>query len=207
MAKTKNRRKKRQTKRYSPSSLTHKVTTIRRVPAPADIDVSAAWYLVRTNPTKEHRAEIGLRAKGYKTFLPMVAYQAPRRGRMVDFEKPLFPGYLLISLAGLSWYPIRRVDGVHSIVVNNLKPVQVPEKAVKEIVRLSTESQEIIAPEPMPMLDAGEQAVVCDGPFSSFIATVVELLPHGRAQVLVNIFGSECKTELDLVQLRAASGY
>nr|WP_281399825.1 transcription termination/antitermination NusG family protein [Microvirga zambiensis] len=173
------------------------------MPAPADIDVEAVWYLVATNPQKERRAQLGLEFRGYKTFLPSYAKEVKSGRQIKEVTRPLFPGYLLVNLAGQPWYPIRQVDGVHRIITNDLKPLALPEGAMKEIVRLSHEEQDL-APQPWAQqLQEGAQARVAKGPFASFLSTVVAVLPNGRAQVLVDIFGRATEVELELLYLEA----
>jgi transcriptional antiterminator RfaH len=200
---SKNRRKKPSARRRKPSALTHKLTSVRRVPVTDDIDVTAEWYLVATNPQKERRAQLGLEFRGYKTFLPACSKEVKSGRQTKEVIRPLFPGYLLVNLAGLPWYPIRRVDGVHSIITNHMKPVALPEGAVKEIVRLSHEEQDIDPAAAVPTLREGDQARVINGPFASFMSTVVAVLPNGRAQVLVDMFGRATEMELELIHLEA----
>lgn len=53
-------------------------------------------------------------------------------------------------------------------------------------------------------LKVGQQAIVCEGPFASFTATIRKLLPKGRVEVDVSIFGRQSSMRLDRTQLDAA---
>jgi len=205
MAKSKNRRKKHQPRRYSPSALTHHVAKVSRVPAPEGIDPSADWYVVCTNIRCERRAQLGLDQKGYKTFLPQLRKEVKSGRQTKEVTRPLFPRYLLVSIGDKPWYPIRHVDGVLSIIRNENGPIRVPTRFVEELVHLHNEAgldlPENVA-EPMPA--PGESVTIKDGPFANLIATIEAVLPSGRAKILVDIFGRATEMEVDASQLRAA---
>lgn len=68
-----------------------------RVPAPADLDCSRFWYLVRCKPRMEGRAAAGLQEAGCAVFLPRL-HRVIRIGRrVIEHDVATYPGYLFAS--------------------------------------------------------------------------------------------------------------
>ena len=78
------------------------------------------WYLVHTKPRQEQCALQNLQQQGYQCYLPMLATEKLRQGRLVVSEEALFPRYLFIRLglgqSDKSWAPIRSTRGVNQLV-------------------------------------------------------------------------------------------
>ena len=56
------------------------------------------WYLIQFKPNSHRLAERNLRQQGFETFLPMQKITHRKISRFVNDLKPLFPGYMFVSV-------------------------------------------------------------------------------------------------------------
>lgn len=78
------------------------------------------WFVIKTNPRCERRAEDGLRAAGFQVYMPMASRLIRRRNQKARQRvyQPLLTGYLFVGLdeGTPGFYDLRLVDGVHSVL-------------------------------------------------------------------------------------------
>ena len=60
------------------------------------------WYLIQFKPNSHRLAERNLLRQGFETFLPMQKITRRKASRFVSDLKPLFPGYMFVSVT-LTW--------------------------------------------------------------------------------------------------------
>ena len=94
------------------------------------------WFVIKTQPKQEVRAECNLRVWGIKTFLPQTKerYNNPFTGLSSYVIRPLFPRYLFAQFEVNSSY--RRVcftRGVHSVVNFGNGPASVDDEIIELI--------------------------------------------------------------------------
>jgi hypothetical protein len=65
-----------------------------------EADRPFTWLIIRTNPTRERRAQIGLEQRGYLTYLPVLTKNRTHGRRTDIVENPLFPGYIFVGRPG-----------------------------------------------------------------------------------------------------------
>lgn len=95
------------------------------------------WFCIRSNIKCEKRAQHGLEALGYRTFLPwMTKWVSHARVRTI-VKRPLLCRYLFVELDPNKegFGPTRAVDGVESIVGNGWTPMVIPEGFVLDFIR------------------------------------------------------------------------
>ncbi|HEX7333051.1 MAG TPA: transcription termination/antitermination NusG family protein [Pyrinomonadaceae bacterium] len=100
------------------------------------VDVCLPWYVIKTQPKQETRAECNLRAWGINTFHPKISERCtnPFTGLLSYAIKPLFSRYIFAQFDINSTY--RRVcftRGVHSVVNFGNGPAQVDYEIIKLI--------------------------------------------------------------------------
>jgi transcription antitermination factor NusG len=188
-----------------------------------DIRVSfpsgARWYVVRTNIRCEFRAQFGLDAHGFRTFLPFVT-RWKRHARTSQIGKwPLFPRYFFVE-ADFNLQSIEnlhRTDGVESIINNNGVPssiygdfiLELMERQLRGQFDLSTDTE---TPKGFPVggrvaiVDSIEYpgAVNDDGVWEPIIAHIERFKPNQRAELLISIMGRKKRDTLQLAQVRPA---
>lgn len=101
---------------------------------PPDRFDGATWYVIVCNVKCERRAQLGLRRKGYRTYLPFERRQKTHARKVYETENPLLPRYLFVGLRqNQDFYHLRGVDGVESIVRFDGTPVVVPTAGLERI--------------------------------------------------------------------------
>jgi transcription elongation factor/antiterminator RfaH len=133
------------------------------------VDKGLAWYVIKTQPKQEVRAECNLRAWDINTFHPKISerYTNPFTGLVSYVIKPLFSRYIFAQFDVNATY--RRVcftRGVHSVVNFGSGPVGVDDGILKLIqsrvgedglVRLDNE------------LNQGDQVMIDSGPLRDMV--------------------------------------
>ncbi|CAN7335005.1 hypothetical protein LJR090_002539 [Bosea sp. LjRoot90] len=201
-----------------------------KVPAPADLDVGAEWYLVYTAPRMETKVSKALTDAGCNVFLPAIHRIITQRYRKLEHDVATFPRYLfaagmpfrwrgrdfvgddgvsVVTVDGRPIVDIRDVDGVIDVVGTPRGWLKVPKSAVAAVAAFQNDyvspcSNVLQPPKPRRPLLSGEQVKVIGGPFASFQAIVVDMIGLTRAEVLIDIFGQSTPLQIDIGQLDAA---
>lgn len=143
------------------------------------------WYVIHTKPRDERRALENLERQGYTCYLPMMAAEKIRQGKIALVDEALFPRYLFIRLGdGMldkSWHPIRSTLGVSRMVMFGNVPAKVDDALIaalhdREIGRDST---------PKRLFSPGEKLRITEGPFVGLEA--IYQMSEGEARVMVLI--------------------
>ena len=159
------------------------------------------WYLIQCKPNAAQVAVRNLENQGFGTFLPLQEI-TKQKGKIFQREiRPLFPGYLLVQLAPNQgpWRQVNSTRGVARLIRLGAKPSVVQNKIVEalmarfdhqSILRQTSETQS-------SQLHAGNQAQVTQGPFSGFIATITDIEPNNRINILIEIMGQTTKVVIN----------
>src|SRR5437899_3222650 len=72
------------------------------------------WFLVRTRPKCEQKAEMNLSAQGFRAYLPQIRKTIRHARKLRTVRAPLFPGYLFVvlDLERDRWLSVRSTIGV-----------------------------------------------------------------------------------------------
>jgi len=133
------------------------------------VDNGLPWYVIKTQPKQEVRAECNLRAWDINTFHPKISerYTNPFTGLVSYAIKPLFSRYIFAQFDINTTY--RRVcftRGVHSIVNFGSGPVRVDAEIFKLI-------QSRVGADGLVRLDneikQGDQVVIDSGPLKHMV--------------------------------------
>ena len=86
------------------------------------------WYLIQFKPNSHRLAERNLLRQGFETFLPMQKITRRKASRFVSDLKPLFPGYMFVSVNSdlAPWRTINNTIGVSKLVSFEGKPKPLP---------------------------------------------------------------------------------
>lgn len=163
------------------------------------------WYVVYTKPREEARAREHLERQGHQCYLPELALEKRRRGKVVPVTEPLFPRYLFIrcadELATAGWGSLRSTRGVVKLVGFGAGPCTVDD-AFLEALQLRTVAG---VAEPAALFAAGERVAITEGPFAGL--EVVFQMKEGadRARVLLDLLGQQVRAAVPYVALRKAT--
>ena len=147
--------------------------------------IRVRWAVLATQPQGEHWAEQNLRQRGYQPYLPLFA--SMQRDKVVRSFKhlvlrPLFPTYLFAAVDEHSWFPIRRMPGVRTVLMNGYaQPHWLPHGTVEAIqasdaLRMLPTTQSHVQP--------GSAVTLTDGPFHGLNAVVLSV---GTDMALVSL--------------------
>ena len=158
------------------------------------------WYLVQFKPNSHAIAVRNLHRQGFETFLPMLETTTRRADRFVTSMKPLFPGYMFVSLetASAPWRKINSTLGVSRIVTFSDVPKPVPFGLIKA---LKEKSEKNASSETVLKFSKGDTVLVNSGPFADFITKIETIDAQQRIWVLMEIMGRETRVQMGPDQL------
>ena len=159
------------------------------------------WYLVQCKPNAAQIAVRNLENQSFGTFLPLQEI-TQRKGNIFQRQiRPLFPGYLFVQIDPDQgpWRQVNSTRGVARLVRLGAEPSVLPNEIVEalmarcdkqSVLRQTIETQS-------GQLHTGNQARVTQGPFSGFIATISDIEPNNRINILIEIMGQTTNVAID----------
>ena len=147
------------------------------------------WYLVHTLPHCERRAQLHLRAQGFRTHFPTIQKTIRHARQLRTVRAPLFPRYifLILDLGRDRWLSAWSTVGVSSLYACENRPVPVPEGVVETLIANSDEANLALF---ASGLTTGQSVRVLSGPFANFVGKLERLDSAGRVRVLLEIMGT-----------------
>src|SRR4051794_20170300 len=109
----------------------------------AQIDVmprtisSGRWFLVHARPHCESKAQLNLRAQGFRTFMPQIEKTVRHARQLRTVRAPLFPRYLFVQLdlGRDRWLSVRSTIGVASLfTTRDGSPVAAPVGVIEALL-------------------------------------------------------------------------
>jgi transcriptional antiterminator NusG len=171
------------------------------------------WFVVHTLTGHEHKVkkileklikEKKLENSFGRVIIPVENTVQIRKGKKVVEERRLYPGYIVIEMAGSdeTLRLVNSISGVTHFLGSKTKPTPLGEDEVKNLLEQVEESKgKVVTKIPFAK---GERVTVTDGPFTDFIGTVEEVYPEReKVKVLVVIFGRTTPIELSFHQLKS----
>jgi transcriptional antiterminator RfaH len=161
------------------------------------------WFLAHTLPKSERRAEMHLRAQGFRTYLPQIKKTVRHARQFREVQAPLFPRYmfLIIDPSRDRWLSVRSTVGVSSLFTCEGRPVPVPAGIVESLIAHSDGS--------LTSLDAGltkgQSVRIVSGPFANLVGTLDRLDAAGRTRVLLDIMGKAVPVAIHRLALSPAA--
>jgi transcription elongation factor/antiterminator RfaH len=149
-----------------------------------ELEGDQRWFLAHTLPKSESRAEIHLRAQGFRTYLPQINKTIRHARQFRNVRAPLFARYmfLILDLSRDRWLSVRSTVGISSLFTCQGRPVPVPAGVVEDLIAY----YETLA-SPDPGLTEGQSVRILSGPFANLVGTLDRLDAAGRTRVLLDI--------------------
>ena len=159
------------------------------------------WYLIQFKPNSHRLAERNLNRQGFESFIPMQETTRRKASRFVSDLKPLFPGYMFVSVNSklAPWRTINNTIGISRLVSFDGKPKPLPLQLVSALVLRCDASGAIL---PLKSLGEGDSVEILTGPFANFIATVDIIDPEQRIWVLMYFMGQKMRMQVSSDQLQ-----
>jgi len=151
------------------------------------------WACAQLQPRREALAAHCLGLAGFSVYTPRLREHRVLRGRRVEVNPPLFPGYAFVAIE-LQWSQARWSPGVARIVMDGMVPARVPDAVIDEI-RARERGGLIELPKPQPAR-AGDAVRILRGPFGGRLAIYAGMKPRQRVEVLLSLLGSSQRMTL-----------
>ena len=159
------------------------------------------WYLIQFKPNSHHLAERNLHRQGFETFLPMQKITRRKASRFVSDLKPLFPGYMFVSVNSdlEPWRAINSTIGVSKLVNFEGKPKPLHLQLIPGLMLRCDASGTLLPPK---SLSEGDNVEMLTGPFANFFATIDTIDPEQRIWVLLDFMGQKTRLQVTADQLQ-----
>lgn len=175
-----------------------------------DTKAGRNWYVIHTysgyedavKKALEQRIDtMNMQEKIFEIVVPKETEVTLRKGKPVQRQKCVFPGYVLVSMIVTddSWYVVRNTPNVTGFVGSGNVPVPITPEEYGVV------SQRMGVNEPKYKADFNEGDIVkiTDGPFATQEGVVSEVYPDkGKLRVLVTMFERETPMELGFNQVQ-----
>jgi transcriptional antiterminator RfaH len=151
-------------------------------PSPSPDQPELPWYVIRTKPHQERRAEFHIKQLGVETFLPLLRQGKTSRHAPKTVIAPLFPGYFFARFDIQRHYrAVSYAGGVHKIVEFGGKPARVSEVLIEAIKGNMDNGYVTVKPH---RLQKGQIVQINGGPLAGLQAVFVREMPE-RNRVLL----------------------
>ena len=165
------------------------------------------WLLLQVKPKQEIRALENLERQNGECYCPQIWVEKLSRGKRIQVEEALFPGYLFINAqpeaTGLSYTSIRSSRGVSKIVGFGMEPLRVPEDLIS-LIKLREQTGlacETAASAP-DVPQSGDKLNILEGPFKGLKAVFSHTDGQKRSIVLINLLNQQTPTSLANTQIQ-----
>ena len=162
------------------------------------------WLLLQVKPRQEMRALENLERQQAQCYCPKIQVEKLRRGKRVQVEEALFPGYLFINSqpkhTGLTYTSIRSSRGVNKIVGFGAEPIKVPEALIMQIRHREHRNSLGLIAKDLPQ--AGDDINITEGPFKGLKAVFSHTDGLQRSIVLINLLNQKTPASLANTQIK-----
>lgn len=173
----------------------------------------ARWYIIHAYSGFENKVReaimaeatrMGLDALVEEVQVPTNAENEVRRGKKVEVERKVMPGYVLakLNMNDDIYHLIKNTPKVTGFLGSSGKPQPISESEAARFFGARDEAA--AAPKTKVKVDyeIGDAVKVLEGPFASFNGLVEELdFDRSRVKVSVSIFGRATPVELEFAQV------
>lgn len=161
------------------------------------------WFVVRSLPRQEMKAEFQLLRQGFRVFLPRVPKAVRHARKLRTVQSAIFPSYMfvILELGRDRWRPINGTFGVSNLIMAGEAPQPVPLGVVEQLLAYADDHGLMRFDGD---LRVGQSVRVTSGVFANAIGSLERLDASGRVRVLLDIMGGKVPALLDRSALEAA---
>jgi transcriptional antiterminator RfaH len=176
-------------------------------PALIGSDAAAAvrWYVAKTHPNGEQKAQFHLRRQGFDVYLPRYLRRISHARRISWQPRPLFPTYLFVAMPGPDqrWRAINSTVGVAHLICNERGPVPVP-AGIVEAIQADEDDRGLVMTGKVPF-KKGAKVQIMSGAFADHIGRFDGATDDQRVVILLDLMGRQvrAKVNLDVISAHA----
>lgn len=162
---------------------------------------TGTWIVANTHAHKERVAIENLERQYFATYCPMIRTQVRHARKVSTVLRPLFPGYLFVSLdlERDRWRPILSTLGVRSVIRDGDAPSRLDPRIIASLRAREVDGAII---RPTSPFQVGQDVKMAGGPFDGLVAKIVALDEKDRVIVLLDLLSRPVKTHATTAQLR-----
>jgi transcription antitermination factor NusG len=142
--------------------------------------MSLDWFVAHTRPRCEKKLVQYCEREGLSTTLPLYRVAHKYRGKTVEFQKPLFPGYVFLRLEKLERQKVFQSDYVANLL--DVVDQELFEHQLNDILQALDTGYEICL---APQITAGNHVRIKSGPLRGMEGLVEKRT--GKVQVLLRL--------------------
>jgi transcriptional antiterminator RfaH len=165
---------------------------------------SDRWYVVQTQPHKDHGVVSQLLAQNFRPFLPQMLRTVRHARKMRTVRTPLFPGYVFVrlDLDRDRWRSVNGTFGVVRLIMNGDLPAPAP-VGVVEALQAGCDRHGTLANG--VNLAVGAKVRIILGPLADSLGVIDRLDENGRVRVLIDLMNCQVPVRLPRSALRSAA--
>jgi transcriptional antiterminator RfaH len=158
------------------------------------------WYVVKTKPKNEERAQSFLEDHGFITFLPWMEIPHYNQGNATKKLKPLFPNYLFARFDLSLHYPLVKWGrGINTVLGYGKYPTPISDDVI-QIIKNKADDKNIVRK--AIHLSNNDHIRIASGPFKDLLGIFDRWVSdEGRVRILLNLIGYQPKVELHYSQV------
>jgi transcriptional antiterminator RfaH len=158
-----------------------------------DRDPAGHWYVLRTKPRQESRAEQNLKAWGLQTLLPLCPERPGRAHRRDNVVHVLFPSYIFCRFHEDMFGKVKFTYGVSNVVSFGGVPAVVDQAIIDELAARALHAASE-TPMPLSQFKNGDKVMIESGPFKNLMGVFDKDLPGGeRVRILLGAVKLGCE--------------
>lgn len=182
------------------------------VPTAVSGEKPKRWYIIHAHSGFEKKvaaaimetaAQNGIEDKFEQIVVATEDVVQVRRGKKVQAERKLLPGYVLVKMemSDATWQLVKTTPKVTGFLGGKgIRPQPITEAEAQAMFKQAEEG--VSAKRNMVYFETGEQVKIIDGPFESFIGNVEDVDDdRQKLKVSVSIFGRATPVELTFDQV------
>lgn len=137
------------------------------------------WYVLHVNANHEKRVSQHLVVRAIEHYLPLYKQNSRWTDRVVELERPLFPGYVFVRFSPQERLAVISTPGVLHLLSRSPADMVRPEEL--DMIRRGLSSGCKLRPH--PLIGVGTKVRVCGGAFEGVTGFVAKL--HNKCRVVI----------------------
>lgn len=164
----------------------------------------ARWFVAKTRPHGEQRAQFQLQRQGFEVYLPQILRRISHARRTSWQPRPLFPSYLFVAMSETQqrWRAINSTIGISHLICDDRGPVAVPRGVVDELRDAEDERGLMLTGRKVPF-EKGAAVHLISGAFADHIGRFENTTDDESVVILLKLLGREVRASVKLDAITA----